>query len=393
MQVIGGPNSRSDYHDDPYEEFFYQLRGNIVLKVHRGRQAARHPDPRGRDPARAGAPAPFAAAPGGLGRPGGGEGAAARRRRRLRVVLPEVLDAGASRGGQRAEHRGRPAAALRRLRPEQPEVPGVRPCPPRQPQSSCLEAHERRERFAPLPPGARAAHRGRGLRHPGRVRRAARAEARRRRRLQDRAHLGGDAPLRRRRFAAGRHDARLDPAALARRASAPPTIVRPIIEFEIAVEMADDLPVGGQSLLPRPGSSCRRRGHAGDRARRRSQCRLQAARPASARADRRQLAGTKARCSAPRCATGRRSTLPQCALSPRSTERTVGEGRGADAMGHPLDAVAWLANHLASIGRGLLRGDVVITGSLDHYESRHGRRLRRVLPRTIGKNRVARRLS
>jgi 2-keto-4-pentenoate hydratase len=42
----------------------------------------------------------------------------------------------------------------------------------------------------------------------------------------------------------------------------------------------------------------------------------------------------------------------------------VGEGRGADAMGHPLDAVAWLADHLASIGRGLLRGDVVITGSV-----------------------------
>jgi len=33
VQVIGGPNSRSDYHDDPYEEFFYQLRGNMVLKV------------------------------------------------------------------------------------------------------------------------------------------------------------------------------------------------------------------------------------------------------------------------------------------------------------------------------------------------------------------------
>ena len=42
----------------------------------------------------------------------------------------------------------------------------------------------------------------------------------------------------------------------------------------------------------------------------------------------------------------------------------VGEGRGADAMGHPLDVVAWLADHLASIGRGLLRGDVVITGSI-----------------------------
>jgi 2-keto-4-pentenoate hydratase len=44
--------------------------------------------------------------------------------------------------------------------------------------------------------------------------------------------------------------------------------------------------------------------------------------------------------------------------------KRVGEGRGADAMGHPLDAVAWLADHLASIGRGLLRGDVVITGSI-----------------------------
>jgi 2-keto-4-pentenoate hydratase len=42
----------------------------------------------------------------------------------------------------------------------------------------------------------------------------------------------------------------------------------------------------------------------------------------------------------------------------------VGEGRGADAMGHPLDVVVWLADHLASLGRALLRGDVVITGSI-----------------------------
>src|ERR1043165_3135134 len=33
VQVVGGPNQRTDYHDDPYEEFFYQLRGNIVLNV------------------------------------------------------------------------------------------------------------------------------------------------------------------------------------------------------------------------------------------------------------------------------------------------------------------------------------------------------------------------
>jgi 2-keto-4-pentenoate hydratase len=44
--------------------------------------------------------------------------------------------------------------------------------------------------------------------------------------------------------------------------------------------------------------------------------------------------------------------------------KAVGEGRGAQAMGHPLDAVAWVADHLARHGRGLLRGDVVITGSL-----------------------------
>jgi 3-hydroxyanthranilate 3,4-dioxygenase len=33
VQVVGGPNARTDYHDDPYEEFFYQLRGNMVLRI------------------------------------------------------------------------------------------------------------------------------------------------------------------------------------------------------------------------------------------------------------------------------------------------------------------------------------------------------------------------
>ena len=42
----------------------------------------------------------------------------------------------------------------------------------------------------------------------------------------------------------------------------------------------------------------------------------------------------------------------------------VGEGVGAAAMGHPLDALAWVANHLASEKRGLVFRDVVITGSL-----------------------------
>ena len=42
----------------------------------------------------------------------------------------------------------------------------------------------------------------------------------------------------------------------------------------------------------------------------------------------------------------------------------VGEGIGADAMGHPFDVVAWIGGHLASRGHGLLRKDIIITGSL-----------------------------
>ena len=33
VMVVGGPNSRTDYHVDPAEEFFYQLEGEMVLRV------------------------------------------------------------------------------------------------------------------------------------------------------------------------------------------------------------------------------------------------------------------------------------------------------------------------------------------------------------------------
>jgi 3-hydroxyanthranilate 3,4-dioxygenase len=33
VMVVGGPNSRKDYHDDPAEEFFYQLKGDMLLKT------------------------------------------------------------------------------------------------------------------------------------------------------------------------------------------------------------------------------------------------------------------------------------------------------------------------------------------------------------------------
>ena len=33
VTVVGGPNHRRDYHDDPTEEFFYQLKGDIVVRI------------------------------------------------------------------------------------------------------------------------------------------------------------------------------------------------------------------------------------------------------------------------------------------------------------------------------------------------------------------------
>jgi 2-keto-4-pentenoate hydratase len=42
----------------------------------------------------------------------------------------------------------------------------------------------------------------------------------------------------------------------------------------------------------------------------------------------------------------------------------VSRGTGADVLGHPLQALAWLANHLAAEGRGLHAGQLVLTGSL-----------------------------
>jgi 3-hydroxyanthranilate 3,4-dioxygenase len=38
VTVVGGPNARSDFHDDPLEEFFWQFKGNAHLLIHdRGR--------------------------------------------------------------------------------------------------------------------------------------------------------------------------------------------------------------------------------------------------------------------------------------------------------------------------------------------------------------------
>lgn len=33
VQIVGGPNQRTDYHLDPYEEWFYQVRGNMHVNL------------------------------------------------------------------------------------------------------------------------------------------------------------------------------------------------------------------------------------------------------------------------------------------------------------------------------------------------------------------------
>ena len=42
----------------------------------------------------------------------------------------------------------------------------------------------------------------------------------------------------------------------------------------------------------------------------------------------------------------------------------IGSGNGSDVMGHPLNALAWLAEKLAAAGTPLRRGMIVMTGSM-----------------------------
>jgi 2-keto-4-pentenoate hydratase len=44
--------------------------------------------------------------------------------------------------------------------------------------------------------------------------------------------------------------------------------------------------------------------------------------------------------------------------------REIGHGKGADVMGNPLNALAWLADKLAAAGTPLRRGMIVMTGSM-----------------------------
>jgi 2-keto-4-pentenoate hydratase len=49
----------------------------------------------------------------------------------------------------------------------------------------------------------------------------------------------------------------------------------------------------------------------------------------------------------------------------------VGSGNGAAVLGHPAEAVAWLANKLAEFGVGLLAGQLVLPGAMRAAASAH----------------------
>jgi 2-keto-4-pentenoate hydratase len=55
----------------------------------------------------------------------------------------------------------------------------------------------------------------------------------------------------------------------------------------------------------------------------------------------------------------------------------VREGRGDMIMGHPINALTWLANRLGRLGRGLKAGDLISTGTCaEIYHAEAGQRIR-----------------
>jgi 2-oxo-3-hexenedioate decarboxylase/2-keto-4-pentenoate hydratase len=58
----------------------------------------------------------------------------------------------------------------------------------------------------------------------------------------------------------------------------------------------------------------------------------------------------------------RRKDLAKIAVTMEAGGKIVGRGKGADVMGHPLEALAWLANN-PPVPEGLKAGEVVSTGT------------------------------
>jgi len=67
----------------------------------------------------------------------------------------------------------------------------------------------------------------------------------------------------------------------------------------------------------------------------------------------------------PACTDWRALALPTLPLQVEVDGAVVHSARGGHPLGDPLLPLAWLANHLSSLGGGLRRGDYVTTGSCD----------------------------
>ena len=55
--------------------------------------------------------------------------------------------------------------------------------------------------------------------------------------------------------------------------------------------------------------------------------------------------------------------LATALVSLRWNGRIIDEGVAGDSMGHPFEGLAWTTNHLATQGREIKKGEIVITGS------------------------------
>ena len=242
------------------------------------------------------------------------------------------------------------------LKPKAPETPA------QQAAARLHEAHRRRERFAPLPPGLapRSAKDAYAIQDAFVALRAAKLGPLAGYKIalsspEMRRFVGVDTPQ------AGvilrsqvrRTPARVDAA----------DYVRLIVEFEVGVEIGEDLPVADapfarERIMQAVGAVMPAIEIADDRDADYSQL---SSHPYELIADNSwnegAVLGEPVR-------EWQSLDLGQILGVAAINGRRVGQGHGEAALGHPFEAVAWVANHLASLGRSLLRGEIVITGSL-----------------------------